>query len=819
MAHRSLTRDEAVRRAALIDVASYDVALAITDGETFSSRSVVHFGCAEPGATTFVELAGAEAWTATLNGTPVPAEAGEDNRIRLVGLLADNELVVEATLPCVTSGDGMHRYVDPADGAVYVSAYCGMDLAQRVFACFDQPDLKATIALTVTAPADWTVLSCGREVEREGEVRRFATTPPLPTYLFTVCAGPWHSVTWEHAGLPFGWHARRSMATAIDRDADELRRITEACFDHYTATFDEPFAFDSYDQVFAPGLNWGAMEFPGCVVYRDEMVHPGGLTDDDQMHRGMVIAHEMAHMWFGNLVTLRWWEDIWLNESFADYMGFQVAAVAAGFTGAWTSFTLTTEQRGYASDQRRSRHPVAAPPESVVDTDAGFANADMITYSKGNAALRQLVTWLGEETFLRGSNVFLTRHRFGNAQLDDFLAALDEVSDRDVRPWAQAWLSTTGFDTIEVRRDGDVLVVARTGSRPHRTRVAGYRLQDDRLVEHESVLVDLADDAVRLDGWGGLAVLPNSSDQTFARVRTDPDSWAALAERVSTIEDDQARSVVWGTALDLVHRAELHPLDLVTMAARHLAHEQVSAIWESMVAELLTVTLRRHVAATDLPAAHAELAESFARTRTGPDHLRLAATRAWVACTDDVTHLESWLADGRTEDGLPLDAVLRWRALARLAALGAVDVRRIDAEAGADPSTEAETGAARARASLPTPEAKAAAWSVLSADDVGNRLFGAVATGLWTPEQADLVAPYVDRYLAEAPTWAARRGQGFSQEISNYFPRHAVSEHTRDDLRAVLAGELPSLLARYWNDRLDDLEDDLVVRRARRTSR
>jgi aminopeptidase N len=808
----SLTRDEAVSRAALLAVTSYDVHLGLSTGDTFTSRSTISFGCRQPGAETFVELADAITASATFNGEPLSPDAFSDNRIRLEGLLEVNELTVEATLPCVTSGDGMHRYVDPADGEKYLSAFCGSDLAHRVFACFDQPDLKAAVTLTVTAPAAWTVLGNGRPTGTDGTTRTFATTPPIPTYLFVVCAGPWHSVTWEHAGLPFGWHARRSLAAALDRDVDELRRVTTACFDHYTTVFDEPYAFDSYDQVMAPGLNWGALETPGCVTFRDELLPPGGTSDAEREDRAMVIAHEMAHMWFGDLVTLGWWEDIWLNESFADYMGFQVAGAAAGFGSTWTGFTLSRENLGYAADQRRSTHPVAPLAESVVDADAGFANTDMITYSKGNAVLRQLVTWLGEETFLRGVNAFLTAHRFGNADLADFLDALDGATDRDVRGWAEAWLRTTGFDTLTVDRDGEVPVLGRTGTRPHRTRVTGYQEQDDGLVEQASLLVDLADDLLRLDEWAGLVVLPNSSDQTFARVRTDPTSWAALARSLGSLDDGQQRAVVWATALDLVGQAELAPAELLTLVREHLAGESLPAIWEAVTRRLLVEVLPRHLDADRVVEARAVLAGVAADTAARTPSLLLPAARLEATCTADVSLLRRWLEDGRTGTGVPLDSELRWRALVRLAELAAIGPDDVATEAAADRTSQGETGAARAGAAIPTAQAKERAWARLSADDVGNRVFRATAEGLFVPEQADLVAPYVDRYLAEAPSWAGRRGQGYSRTIGHAFPRHAVSESTRAGLERALAGDVPTVLRRAWADQLDDLVADLAVR-------
>jgi aminopeptidase N len=809
--NRSLTRDEAVRRAALLDVASYDVALAISDDATFTSRSIVRFTCSEPGSSTFVELADAHAWTATLNGADIPQDRRKGNRIRLDDLLADNELVVEATLPCVTSGDGMHRYVDPADGATYLTAFCGSDLAQRVFACFDQPDLKATVTLSVAAPEDWTVLGNGRPTTTDDGVRHFATTPPISTYLFVVSAGPWHSVAWEHAGLPFAWHARRSLADALDREAAHLREVTEACFDHYTDLFDEPYPFDSYDQVFAPGLNWGALETPGCVTFRDEMLAPDGGSHTDNQLRAMVIAHEMAHMWFGDLVTLRWWEDIWLNESFADYMGFEVAQTAAGFEATWAWFTLSREHTGYAADERRSTHPVAQPPELVVDTDTGFANTDMITYSKGNAVLRQLVTWLGPDTFAAGVNRYLSAHRFGNADLADFLAALDGVSDRDVRGWADVWLRTTGFDTLAVRTDdGGSPVLHREGSRPHRTQVTAYDVLDGRLVAAGQDQVDVAADPVRLAARDGQVVLPNSSDETFARVRPDPESWSALLAGVGTIADPQARAVVWTTGFDLVGHAALAPSSLVAAALEQLPGEALPSIWAAVVERLLEVTLPRHVEPADVPATREALTRLADRT-TSPD-LALPARRLMVACTADVPRLSAML------EGDP-DPDLFWRILVRLAELGAVDADRIERFEARRPSSQARTGAARALAALPTTEAKERAWDVFSADDVDNRVFHAVGLGLWTPEQADLSAPYVERYLDQAPVWAARRGQGFSRTIGGVFPLHAVSEATRERLRTALDGDVPTVLRRAWNDRLDDLDLDLLVRRARRTSR
>ncbi|RLV48511.1 aminopeptidase N [Nocardioides mangrovicus] len=783
----SLTQDEARERAALLEVESYTVDLDLDAGETFRCRTTVRFGCRRPGAASFAELAEALEVSAVLNGREVEVTEG---RIALPDLGADNTLVVEALMPCGTSGDAMHRYVDPADGATYLCAFLGGDVAHRVFACFDQPDLKASFALSVTAPSGWTVLGNGREIATDDGRRVFSPTPPISTYLFVVCAGPFASVRWEHAGLPFGWHARASLGAALERDAEELRRMTEAYFDHYTGVFDEPYAFDCYDQVMAPGLNWGALETPGCVTFRDEFLSPAPPSVSERRHRAMVVAHEMAHMWFGDLATPVWWEDIWLNESFADYMGFEVAHRHAGLGATLPEFTVGQAWWGRAADRRRSTHPVAPAAGSVRDADAGFEATDQITYAKGNAVVRQLATWMGEAAFLRGVNRYLSSHRFANATLADFLTALDAVSEHDVRSWAEAWLRTTGYDTLRVLREDGGPVLVREGSRPHRVQVA---------LDDEVRWVDVV--AARTPLPPAAAVLPDAGGQTYASVRTDPGSWTTLWRDLGS-RPLQQRAVLWDAALEMVVTGELAAQGAYDLAAEQLPVEPDPSVWEHVTRRLLRL-LASALTIEELPAARGQLA-GLARATASPE-LRTAADRLLARCSTRPEELEA-LLDGTD------DPTLRWLLLTRLAALGALEASRIEDEATRRPSTSAVTGAARTRAALPSVEAKAAAWEVFSADDVDNRVFLAVAEGLWVPEHAELSAPYVERYLREAPDWARRRGQGFAREIGHAFPLQAVTDATVTQLREVLAGDVPSVLARAWNDQLDDLEQWLTVR-------
>ena len=739
----SLTLHEARTRGACLSDVSYAVTLDLAAPGTgwFDSRTSVRFRSAAE--RTFLELTDAADLRVIVNGTPVdPAYQG--TRIPLAGLMTDapNEVVVEARLPYVTDGAGMHTMTDPADGQTYVSAYVGMDLAQKVFACFDQNDLKSPIALTVRADPAWSVLANGRTLASDGGQWRFATTPPIPPALFVVAAGPWASQRWEHAGLAFGWHARASLADELARDVGELRAITEGCFDHFAGLFEEPYPFDSFDQVFVPGLNWGAQEMPGCVTYRDELLPRGHVPEHLRLFRASVIAHEMSHMWFGDLVTMTWWEDTWLQESFADYMGYRVAADGAGFAGALLGHEAGQKAGAYDADERRSTHPVAPDPEDVPDVDSAAGVFDSISYAKGNSVLRQLVTWIGDETFLRGVNTYLTRHRFANATLADFVSALDEASDRDVRGWVEVWLRSTGFDTLRVEREGEVPVLRREGVRPHRVRVTAY---DEDWREVGSVLVDVADEPVPLPGFAGRVVVHNARGETFARIVLDPRSWAAVSAGMSRIADDVTRAVLWTMLFDRVQTRDLDPTDFVDLVERHLPAERSATVVTAVVNRTLgwVVPLRvpPEAAATTLEQLAGAAGTGLAGATT--PELTLAFAAALAPTSTDVTALRGWLGSGAVDD-LPLPPTLRWRVVRRLAELGAVDATFVEDERRRTPGVEAELGAAAALAARPSAEAKDGAWAVVSGR--GRRQ---------PPVHGDPAGPVVTR--AGDPAGAVRR--------------------------------------------------------------
>ncbi len=805
----SLTLAEARERAAAIADVSYAVDLDLTDpgSGTFGCRTTVGFTAATP--ETFLELTAATDLAVTLDGHDV-APAYDGRRLLLSGLDRSgrdgrHEVVVDARLPYVTDGDGMHRMVDPADGATYLGAYLGMDIAQKVFCCFDQNDLKAPIALTVRAEPAWTVLANGRTLAAGDGSWAFAPTPPIPPALFVVAAGPWVSRHWEHAGLPFGWHARASLAAELDRDLEELRAITADCFDHYARIFEEPYPFDSFDQVFVPGLNWGAQEMPGCVTYRDEYLPRGPVPEDLRLFRAAVIAHEMSHMWFGDLVTMTWWEDTWLQESFADYMGYRVAADGAGFPGALLGHEAVRKPAAYDADRRRSTHPVAPDAEDVPDVDAAATIFDSISYAKGNSALRQLVTWLGDETFLRGVNLYLTRHRFANATLSDFVAALDEASDRDVREWVRLWLRSTGFDTLRVEHsgpDGAVPAVRRLGVRPHRVRVTAY---DDSWTEVGSELVDVGDEPVLLPRFAGRVVVPNSHGETFARIVLDRRARDKLATGLCRIDDDLVRAVLWTMLFDEVQARAVPAAEFVDLVQQHLAGERSALLVTAVLARTLDRVLPLRMRPDGAAPAHDALASAC---ETGLLHARtpalaLAFASGFAATSREAATLAGWIEAGRIGD-LPLAPTLRWRAVRRLAETGAADAAFIEAQRRREPGLEAELGAAAALAARPTAQAKDEAWDAAGDPRVDNRRFGALLGGLWSAEQTGLLAPYVDRYLREAPAWA-RRGQAFAQVVGRARPALALDADQVAALEQALRGDLPTVLRRQWEDWLDDL--------------
>ncbi len=833
----SLTRAAAHERAASIHVDAYDVDLDLTTGdERFGSTTTIRFSATSPGLSTFVEVRPHRLRSATLNGIPLDVKTWHDGRLPLPDLASRNVLVVEADMSYTNTGQGLHRFTDPADGRTYLYAANFLDQAPTVFACFDQPDLKAPFTVRVTADPLWIVAGNGAATAVEPGRWELATTAPLATYFVTLIAGPYHAVHDEHDGIPLAIYARASLAAALDQQAAELFAITRACFDRYHELFRVRYPFGAYRQAFVPEFTMGAMENPGCVTFRDDYVFTSAVTDAEREGRALVIAHEMAHMWFGDLVTMSWWDDLWLNESFAEYLGHRVTVEATEFTNAWTTFALGTKAWGYAADQRPSTHPVSA---DVVDTDEALLNFDGISYAKGAAVLKQLVALLGDEAFFAGLRTYFDARAYGNASLADLLGVLGDASGRDLVDWAHVWLRTVGVSTLrlttayeETGTYADVWLTQESphAMRPHRIRLGAYVELSGTTTRREVVDVDI--DPRRDDGSAEVGalrgrpiadlLLPNDEDLTYAKIRLAPADLRRLAAVLPTTRDSLARALLWGAAWDLTRDAEYAADWFVDLCRAALPVESDVAIFAEVVGYARDYAIARYLPPAATAAGRRTLAVatrgSFDRAE-GDSGRRLAAVRAMItlAGSDDVDWLRDWLdPTGITRPAdVAIDAELRWLIVGQLASLGAASDADIDAEFDRDRTAIAAEHAATAHAARPDAAAKASAWTVLIEDDTrSNRLLFATARGFWQPDQSDLTASYVDRYIADVPAMAARRPAQVAERIATLaFPSYAIDAGSLAAMTRMRDDEsLVPGLRRALIDETDELARSVAAR-------
>ena len=700
---RNLTRDEARERAGTIAVESYDVHLDLTSQDGFTSTSTVRF-TATPGSSTFLELDGE-----LLEVSGVATGEMTGNRIPLLDLAAENEVVVRARCSYTRTGEGLHRFVDPADGRAYLWQQSFLDDAQRTFACFDQPDLKARIRLVVDAPEGWSVVANGRG-EQDGDRWTFAATERISTYLFFVGAGEWASFTREVDGRRLGLHCRQSLGSHLAADADELFEVTSQCFGLQERLFGRAYPFgDTYDQLFVPEFNHGAMENPGAVTFTEDFVFRSRVTDDKRRKRAMVVAHEMAHMWFGDLVTMRWWDDLWLNESFAELLGYLTVDRATRFERTWEDFSASRKAWGYRADALPSTHPVQG---DVADNRSALLNFDGISYAKGASVLRQLMATVGEDVFFTGVQAYVERHAFSNTSFDDLLAELERASGRDLGDWARAWLQTTGTSVLRGVVDGDVRVVQESSVlRPHRIGVGLYDRTEEGLVLRDrlDVQVDGADAVLDLEaGDAPDLLLPNDGDLTFAKLRLDPRSLETARTDLRRMPDAMARALVWAALWDATRDAELPAARFVEAVLAGVGAESDPAVAEQLLASARTAALLYSADGAPLLDALARLSLDEVSATAGSD-LQLVHARAFAAAVSGPRSavLSSWLAGEDVPRGLDVDTDLRWHLVQCLAALGVVDEDDITAELARDDTAAGRLHATTARAARPDGDAKA----------------------------------------------------------------------------------------------------------------
>ncbi len=838
----NLTREDARARAELLDVVSYDVELGLTDGggkpgeHTFRSRSTARFGCRQPGAETYVDVIAAGLREVTLNGVPVDATGYAPERgIRLTDLAADNTVVVDADCLYTNTGEGLHRFVDPVDGQVYLYSQFETADAKRMYACFDQPDLKATFTLHVTAPESWEVVSnaaaAGTEAGPGGALTvHFDRTRRLSTYVTALVAGPYHKVSDRHDGIDLGVYCRASLAEHLD--AERILLVTKQGFDWYHRAFDFRYPFGKYDQLFVPEFNAGAMENAGCVTFLEDYVFRSRVTDAAYERRAETILHEMAHMWFGDLVTMRWWNDLWLNESFATFASVLCQTQATRWTSAWTTFANSEKTWAYKQDQLPSTHPIAA---DIPDLQAVEVNFDGITYAKGAAVLKQLAAYVGIEAFLGAMRCYFRRHQYGNTTLTDLLGALAEASGRDLSHWSAQWLETPGINTIRadvtVDEDGRYSSFAVLQSPPlagdvlrdHRLAIGLYNVEGDKLIRVHRVELDVSGSRTDVPELVGAAqpdlLIVNDDDLTYCKMRLDEHSLRTVLARIGDLSDSLPRALCWSAAWDMTRDGELAARDYLQLVLAGVRGEADIGVVHS---------LHRHaiVAISDFadpgwaPEGWQRLAdvaaEAMLGAAPGSDHqLAWARTFAQAARSGEHLAMIRSLLDGTSSvDGLKVDAELRWSLLHALVALGAAGDAEIEAEVQRDPTASGQRRAATARALRPSTAAKEEAWRLATEDDdLPNAISEAVIRGFKHPAQADLLAPYVDRYFAVVgDVWQRRTSEVAQNMVVGLFPS-ATAQSTVDAADAYLGShEVPPALRRLILEGRDEVGRALRAR-------
>jgi len=817
----NLTRSEAAERAGLLAVESYDVTWDVTTGPSdFAVQTEVSFSCTEPGASTFIELIASAVHSIELNGQSIdPGTAVDGYRLRLEGLAAANSLRVVADFAYSQTGEGLHRFVDPVDDAVYLYSQFEAADAKRAFVCFDQPDLKATFTFTVIAPADWQVVSnethAAPEPVSDGVSRfRFATTPRMSTYITALVAGPYYVVRdeWQRPGggsIPLGVFCRASLAQYLD--PDEILEITGQGFAFFEEQFGRSYPFTKYDQLFVPEFNAGAMENAGCVTFFEDYVFRSKVTQAARDARANTILHEMAHMWFGDLVTMQWWDDLWLNESFAEFMAYHSAASATRFTQAWTGFATSRKAWGYRQDQLPSTHPIAA---DAPDLETAKVNFDGITYAKGASVLKQLVAWVGLDHFLAGVRNYFDKHAWGNTQLIDLLSELEATSGRDLAEWSKEWLQTAGCNTLrpsfELAPDGTYASFAVEQEAPadhptlrsHRIAIGLYDHTDAGLVRRTRIETDVIGPLTEVPGLVGAVqpdlLLLNDDDLTFAKIRLDERSLQTLTSSVGDLQASLPRALCWSAAWDMTRDAEMRPRDFVTLVANGVGLEG-DMVTVSSVLRQAGATLDLYVEPAHRQDAKAAFAESLhallLAAPGGSDHqLAFARTFFAVAGSADQLALLVGLLDGSVEiPGLAVDTDLRWSILRRLVSTGHAGDSAIDAELLRDNTAGGQRHAATVRASRPSVEAKAEVWQeVVVTDSLPNALQTATIAGFADPEHPDLLRPYIDHYFAAiGKVWSDRTTEMATNIVIGLFPALFVEQELVDRTDAYLAAEKP----------------------------
>ena len=871
MALPNLTRDQAVERAALITVGNYQINLDLTDGpdvnggpseRTFRSTTTVVFD-ALAGADTVIDIAADTVRSASLNGHELDVSGyDESTGIPLRGLANRNVVIVDADCRYSNTGEGLHRFVDPVDDETYLYSQFETADAKRMFACFDQPDLKATFDVRVTAPKHWQVVcnsACTTVTENGANaVHTFATTPRMSTYLVALIAGPYavweDTYTDEHGNIPLGIYCRASLAQHMD--AERLFTQTKQGFGFYHKHFGLPYAFGKYDQLFVPEFNAGAMENAGAVTFLEDYVFRSKVTRASYERRSETVLHEMAHMWFGDLVTMTWWDDLWLNESFATFASVLCQSEATEFKEAWTSFATVEKSWAYRQDQLPSTHPIAA---DIPDLAAVEVNFDGITYAKGASVLKQLVAYVGLQQFLAGLRDYFRTHAYGNATFDDLLAALEKASGRDLSNWGEQWLKTTGLNTLRPDFDVDAngkftrFAVTQRGAAPgagetrvHRlavgiyddnvSEVSGSAGETGKLVRVHREELDVEGSETEVPALVGVSrgklILVNDDDLTYCSLRLDAQSLQTALERIADIAEPLPRTLVWSAAWEMTREAELRARDFVALVSGGIHAETEVGVLQRLLLQAQTALTsyaepgwaREH----GWPQYADRLLELARAAAPASDH-QLAFVNTLCSSVLSPRHVETLAAllDGDPAAlglaGVNVDTDLRWRIVTALATAGAIDADgpeapRIDAEAERDPTAAGKRHSATAAAARPQFDVKEKAFTTVVEDDTLANVMGrAIIAGIAAPGQAELLKPFTARYFEAIPgVWARRSSEVAQTVVVGLYPYWDISDAAiaaADEFLTAPESEVPPALRRLV------LEGQAGVKRARRARR
>jgi aminopeptidase N len=817
MPGENLTRIEAQQRAELLEVDRYEIELDLTSSETtFRTSTRVFFSAKSAGSNTFIDAITNQVHRVTLNGRELdPSVVSDGVRIQLDDLALENELLVVADANYMNTGEGLHRFVDPVDNEVYLYSQFEVPDSRRVYSVFEQPNLKANFHFSVIAPENWKVVSnqaaSSVEALSEGKAKwTFAPTPKISSYITALIAGPYTEVRSELTSndgriIPLGVFCRSSLAEHLD--ADYVFEKTRQGFAFFESQFDQPYPFDKYDQLFVPEFNAGAMENAGAVTFTEMYVFRGQVTDAIRERRVVTILHELAHMWFGDLVTMNWWNDLWLNESFAEYASTLATAEATEWHGAWVTFAALEKSWAYRQDQLPSTHPIVADINDLADVQVNF---DGITYAKGASVLKQLVAWVGQEKFMAGVASYFKKHAFGNTELNDLLVELEEQSGRELRSWSKLWLETAGVNTLRPRIEADdqgvitafaieqTAIAEHPTLRPHRIAIGFYNLVDSKLSRVHRLELDVDGALTEVNALVGLErpdlVLLNDDDLAYAKIRLDQESWKFAIDNLSKFDDALARTLIWGAAWDATRDAEASPREFIQLVLNNIGSETESTTMLTLLRQLLTAAnlyVTEEARAETIMSIGAGLL-SLARNAAAGSDAQLQFTKFFAQFARGEEQLDALQAimDGVEQlSGLKIDADLRWDLLGGLVVGGRANSAHIDAELERDNTANGQKAAAGVRAALPTLEDKKAAWHLLTeTSELSNALVDSASLGFVRVPRAELLEPFVDTYFANVVRiWNSYTFKIAEYLVENLYPAHLANEELAAKTRAAIA--------------------------------